>query len=349
MASLSEVAPAETYYFHKKYDLVDADLPARLHQVSFRQLVKIAATSRASAMEIWEPLWVRELFHHVAVTFAWKLARIGGRRREVFSYAMENNDVAMLISGTSRTPRAITRLFSFVVGTYMRVVYTRIAYASGGSKVIYDSLPFVAAIENCTIPNLPSRPENLSAEPRLPGSVVYLARMEDRKGIVDLMKAWPTVEASVDNALLTLIGGGPRSVDVEEWCKERPETRRFLGALSHPDAMKEMSRATVAVLPSIREGRWREQIGLPIHEGILAGATVVTTDETGLADWLTEHGHRVVPARSLTKDLGPEIIQALKNPIDPSTVIAALPEIEGRITANHWMNQFERHVQGETP
>jgi glycosyltransferase involved in cell wall biosynthesis len=42
-------------------------------------------------------------------------------------------------------------------------------------------------------------------------------------------------------------------------------------------------------MPSVRLRGWREQIGLPLVEGLAHGCRVVTTTETGLAEDLRGH------------------------------------------------------------
>jgi glycosyltransferase involved in cell wall biosynthesis len=47
--------------------------------------------------------------------------------------------------------------------------------------------------------------------------------------------------------------------------------------------------SAVVAMPSVRRPGWREQIGLPLVEGLTHGCRVVTTAETGLADDLRDH------------------------------------------------------------
>ena len=148
----------------------------------------------------------------------------------------------------------------------------------------------------------------------------------------------------VPEASLVIVGDGPESDVAVSWCRERPSSRKFLGALDHASAMSQIARARSLVLPSIRSGRWREQIGLPIHEGLIQGLTVVTTDETGLTCWLREHGHFVVPGTNTRVHLTSALIQALQNPIDPAAVRASLPSVEGRVAANLWLNGLGHKV-----
>jgi glycosyltransferase involved in cell wall biosynthesis len=87
---------------------------------------------------------------------------------------------------------------------------------------------------------------------------------------------------------------------------------------------------------------WREQVGLPIVEGLAHGCRVVTTDQTGLAGWLREHadrGHRVVPAGGSGADLAAAVLAALTTPTGdgPGSVLADLPVRDGRLAADDWL------------
>jgi glycosyltransferase involved in cell wall biosynthesis len=89
------------------------------------------------------------------------------------------------------------------------------------------------------------------------------------------------------------------------------------------------------VLPSQPSATWREQVGLPIVEGLSYGCTIVTTTETGLAGWLSEHGHRVVAADADDGELAAAVAAALLNPVED--VVASLPDHDGRLAADAWM------------
>ena len=337
VASLKRVASASTFYFDKKYDLVSADLPPNLNQVSFWKLLRTLARSKANVLELQEPLWVRLLAKHLCIVFVWKCSRPLARR-EVVSYAMENNDLASLMFGAKKGPKFVVNLFRWILGAYIRMAYTRLAFASEGSRRTYHSLPFVRGVSYRVIENLPEIHEGLGLQRARSALVVMVARMERRKGILELMAAWPAVEDGMDQARLVIIGDGPESALVSNWCHESPQSRTFLGPLDHPSAMKQLARARSLVLPSIRSGRWREQIGLPIHEGLIQGLTVVTTDETGLATWLKDNGHHVVPGADTRVHLSDALMRALRDPLEPDKVRASLPLIEGRIEANLWLN-----------
>jgi glycosyltransferase involved in cell wall biosynthesis len=99
-----------------------------------------------------------------------------------------------------------------------------------------------------------------------------------------------------------------------------------------------LEHASILVAPSLREGRWREQVGNPILEALATGTTVVTTTETGIADWLLDHGHHVIRPAHLRERLGPAIIDALQQPLPIDRVLASLPTEDGRALADAWLH-----------
>jgi glycosyltransferase involved in cell wall biosynthesis len=177
---------------------------------------------------------------------------------------------------------------------------------------------------------------NPEPEPR--ARALFVGEFDDRKGILDLMKAWPSVEDALPDAVLTVVGGGQHAKLVQEWCAERPGARVFCGFLPHEETADQLMKADVLVAPSRRSGRWREQIGLPIVESLSVGLTVVTTDETGLADWLSKEEHTVLPEKDVTRRLAAGIILALRRPIPREKVLDSLPAIPGRIIADSWLH-----------
>jgi glycosyltransferase involved in cell wall biosynthesis len=223
----------------------------------------------------------------------------------------------------------------------------RIAFATEGSRDLYRSLPFVGAIETCLIEELPSAAElsNARDHPEVPPTgvrgpnAIFVGVLEPRKGIGELMRAWESVEIGLPDAVLRIIGPGPLHRSVADWTRLRPDQRIYEGQQSRDSVLAAIGSATVLVAPSMPSGRWREQVGLPIKEALAAGLTVVTTDQTGLAFWLKSHGHRVVPAELVARDLAPELIAALCTPLDAVVVRATLPAVDGRYRSDSWLHR----------
>jgi glycosyltransferase involved in cell wall biosynthesis len=327
----------DVIYFSRHYDLGRSVVPAEFRHVTLRQAIRRVLASDARTFELPEPVWARYALHTVVLAIAWRLNRLKrrgpGRAR---LYAIENNDPVMALLGRP-VPSALRAVLSLPLGMFIRVAYERIAYGSTGAKRAYESVPFVGAIANEVFLELPARTNDVPARPGSGSSAVFIGNLDRRKGVPTLLEAWPDVEAAMPASHLTVVGAGPLHDDVARWAKQRPSSRSFLGRVEHSEIDAILDEADIVVVPSERDGRWREQIGLPIVEGLARGLTVVTTDETGLADWLRDAGHVVISAPSTPSKLADGIDAALTRPVPRSEVIASLPKDEGRIRAARWL------------
>jgi glycosyltransferase involved in cell wall biosynthesis len=203
-------------------------------------------------------------------------------------------------------------------------------------------LPFVRRIEQRTFLELPGRPDALPAQEPTPRSVAFVGALTPRKGVPTLLDAWRLTEEAFPGAELHVIGSGPLESEVVAWAAAAPTTRHFHSQLPQRDVVKLLPSFAVLAAPSIRWGRWREQIGLPIKEALRSGLTVVTTSETGLAPWLTEHGHHVLPATPTPVQLSEALVRALENPLPRARVLADLPDVSARLEADEWLHSTAR-------
>jgi hypothetical protein len=74
--------------------------------------------------------------------------------------------------------------------------------------------------------------------------------------------------------------------------------------------------------------------------GLALGLTVVTTSETGLAEWLADNGHAVLPPNSSNVELSQVIAARLTTPLDRNVVLRSLPSSNGRIDADKWLHSI---------
>lgn len=347
LARFAEQSHSELLYLRENFDLGSSPLPVGIRRVSLVRALVTLVTSRARTLELPEPLWMRFLLANVLLGLTWKTAgRLLRRPRSLVTYAMENNRLSALVAGRRHCSAWLARLVGHAVGAYSSLVIDRIAFASPSSEATYRSLPGFRPREAKTFLELPAAPRTTETtrEARSP-EVVFSGVLEARKGIDLLLQAWPRVEEVVPGARLTIAGPGPFADAVSTWVEERPQSRRFLGHLQRPALLESVASASVVVAPSQPEGRWREQIGLPVKEALAAGATVVTTDQTGLAPWLRAHGHRVVPVdierAEFVERLTEQIIGALRAPATPCDIAADLPDIDGRLEADRWLHESE--------
>lgn len=337
--------PAVMLYFDENYDLAGVPVPPEIRKVGLRSLVSEFWSSEAEVLEMPEPLWVRFLPTGAVIAVLFKVTgAVRGRRRLISTYAMENNSLPRLIGGRRHVPEPVVRVFAVGLGLYMRAVIDRLAFASSGAERLYTALPFVSAIDHRTIEELPSAladdDDSVSA-----GSALFVGALEPRKGVRELLASWEQVERNHERVRLSIIGPGPLTEEIEAWVLQSPSTRCYLGQRPRTEIIDRLRKTQVLIAPSIPYGRWREQIGLPIKEALSVGVTVVTSRQTGLADWLEQHGHAVVDLTAndaAVASLASAVSEALTAPLDRARVRASLPETEGRIASDIWLHRTTR-------
>jgi len=331
------MSPAQTLYFRTNFDLDGTPVPTSFMKVGLGAAVKFLAHSKSEVLELPEPLWIRFLPINVVLAATWRIsgfARLRSRRAR--TYAIENNDPTVVIFGSSKPPSVVGSLGRLAVGLVFRLLYERVAFGTQGAADAYGRLPFARGIKSTVIPALPS--PGVATATAVSESAVFVGRLDERKGVRRLIESWHAIESRSPHAVLTIIGDGPLRPEVQRWANETPASRKYLGSLPHADALIVVSRNRVLVAPSLRDGRWREQVGLPIVEGLSRGLTIVTSDDTGLADWLTVHNHYVYDNLAGVDALANALSQAIESPIDVKVVLDSLPYAHGRLRADAWIH-----------
>jgi glycosyltransferase involved in cell wall biosynthesis len=244
-------------------------------------------------VEVAEPLWLGEWVRALRWIALVKLLRVVRPRRRVriATYAIENLDVRERLRFPSLDGRPV-----------LGAVATRIAtLAMGVSLLSLDAVVFgtTGAYENYRRAfgwSLRRTPHTVLT-PRLDAcrvcgpqvadvvrdrTVLFLGAPSERKGFGVLTDAWERAGAADRGWRLVVADpGGGDGRDLPAGVSITSQSRSAVHELLRTGA--------VVAMPSVRRPGWREQIGLPLVEGLAHGCRVVTTTETGLADDLREH------------------------------------------------------------
>ena len=287
-------------------------------------------------LEINEPLMLPAVRSTAPALLGLTVSRLLGRpRARVVSYAMENLDVETIPTGKLRLRRRLGRQLDRWVVRFIWGRTDRIVFATSTAAELYARrLPAKDPAAQTLIWALPAPAPEAAAAVKDPNQVLFVGAFNERKGFPLLVQAWPKVRQAVPDARLQLIGKGPLQPLAEELAASDPSVSC---TIDPPRAtIKEIQAGSqVLVLASQRSPIWREQVGLPIVEGLSYGCTIVTTTETGLADWLVDHGHRVISPDGDVDELATAIISALGSPA--TGVLESLPDEDGRLAADAWM------------
>ena len=104
----------------------------------------------------------------------------------------------------------------------------------------------------------------------------FLGRFDERKGLLDLARAWPRVAAALPDAHLAIAGKGPLEVEARAMLADAP---RVVWAGYRTDAAGFLRAVDVLAVPSHWEG-----FGLVAAEALAAGAAVVASRASSLPE-----------------------------------------------------------------
>ncbi|WP_313544423.1 glycosyltransferase family 4 protein [Leifsonia aquatica] len=327
--------PATIVYRRRRYDF-DPRLASGLDLVHAGLLrgAGLALRGGWTELEVNEPLDLASLPRTATVLAAVRLARLIGRRPPaVVTYAIGNLDVFGV-----RAPRLRSRVRRRLELALARSVWRRIdrvAFGTSGARDVYAHR-FAPKTDTILVPALPAACDCAPGR-RDPARVLFVGALGERKGLPLLLASWPAVRDARPDASLLVIGTGPLEGEVRRAAAADP-TITLLVDPPREVIHRELRAARTVVLPSQPRPLWREQVGLPIVEALAHGARVVTSTETGLAEWLRDNGHAVLApddspavwASAIARMLGAEADVSA----DATRILAALPHEDGRLAAD---------------
>ena len=331
------LAPATILYRATRYDF-DRTLVGDLDLVPAGPVraAWLLARSGVRQLEVNEPLMLRSLTRTALAIAVLRLRYlIGGPRTRIVSYAIENADpFDRSASGRARLIRRAHRLLSgFVWSSLDRVAFGTesaqrtygAAFAGRPGPAQCAEIPALPA--PCTCPG-----HGADDTPR----VLFLGALSARKGFPQLLDAWPYLKVRLPDARLTILGTGPLADQARALADADSAVDLHINP-ARAEIHAHLRRSTVLILPSQPAPGWREQVGLPICEGLAHGCTIVSSTETGLAAWLAAHGHTTLEPSVAPDDWARALDVALRHRRSRDVVLGDLPEVDGRLAADAWL------------
>lgn len=126
-------------------------------------------------------------------------------------------------------------------------------------------------------------PQSKTNEP----TIFFIGRLEKRKGVKYLIKAFAHLKQTVPDAKLLIGGDGPDREKLEEYVNDLEVSNvSFLGFLSEAEKMKLMQSSTVFCSPAL----YGESFGIVLLEAMASGTPIVAGDNSGYIGVLQERG-----------------------------------------------------------
>ena len=286
---------------HVVTEVLARGLSARGHSVTIFGAPHSMLEKRMAGVAPFEPILKGMDLHPVAL---WRARAALRRHRADIVLAMMKKDVRLTIPAAwaqgipsvvrHANDRALTgwiydRTFFGLLPAW------HIANSHATRRTLLESAPWVDADSVSVIHNGIDPAPIDSAKPadlKLPADAIamgFAARLETRKGLLDLMHAWPAVASAVPNGHLVIAGNGPEEAEARAIIGDAPRVH-WLGYRADVPAV--LRALDIAVVPSHWEG-----FGLIAAEAMLARLPVVAANASSLPEIITDgvHGRLVNP------------------------------------------------------
>ncbi|SDZ39269.1 glycosyltransferase [Herbiconiux ginsengi] len=336
---LADYHPAWFFYTKVRADF-DPELAASMPYVQQRGALSVAwfvARNRIDVLELPEALAVRVWPQAFAIHMVVAMSNVFKRRKtRIVTYAIENYPADRKLAYFTKMPIGIARLITKVLAGFLLHTTARVVFGTRDAEENYArQLPGAISrptLEKDLIWALPSQLEGVTGADRQ-DQVVFLGTFEERKGIFKLIESWPAVRSQMPDARFLIMGKSGEIERVREFARAHEEVQ-LIEDPSRELIFGNLRASKTLVLFSQQSGIWKEQVGLPILEGLSCGCEIVSSDQTGIAGWLASNGHEVVAWQAEPSVLANAIVRSLRNERGPLTIAASLPRVDSRLEAD---------------
>lgn len=331
-----------TLYLHRRSDFDETiNNAARFKQRTLLRVILEIVSQRPRLLEVPEVLWFQywpHTFFLLCAIRATQLLRPRALRTRVIAYAIENSDVERRPNKLRLVPAWLWTAIAKLATRISFRMYDRIAFGSSGARTALAGalgLRLTGRLDaiSRTFEALPTRC-HCEYRDKIPNQITFVGALENRKGFDLLVDAWPEVTQLNSDLSLVIAGDGPLACRARELA-ERFENVKYSGLIGRDSLHALLRESSFVVLPSQPHSRWREQVGLPIVEGLAHDCGIITTSETGLAPWLVDNHQTVIQAPSTPHQLAEAIVSSIEGADTNSPL--RLPEIDARVAADRWL------------
>jgi glycosyltransferase involved in cell wall biosynthesis len=142
-------------------------------------------------------------------------------------------------------------------------------------------------------------------------TILFVGRMEEDKGIFDLLDAFCL--AKLDNTELLYIGDGSLLTNIRELVlKKNIQNVQFLGQISHVEVYEKLSSATVLIAPT--RSKFPEGRCMSVEEALITGIPVIAPNYGAFPYLVSHQVNGLLYQSDSVEELSKAIVKVIKNP-----------------------------------
>jgi phosphatidylinositol alpha-mannosyltransferase len=202
----------------------------------------------------------------------------------------------------------VSRTLVRVVNPYLKSI---IGYLDGLTAVSESAKDYLITIENRHVQIIPNgidlKKFNFKENDQSSSlnKILYIGRLETRKGLKYLLQAFKLLNTQFDNLQLTIVGDGPIRNKLEDLLNDfNLDNVKFLGTVSEEDKIKLLNNHDLFCSPAI----FGESFGIVLLEALASGLPIVAANNSGYKDVMTGLGAislvNVKDSESFARQLG---------------------------------------------
>lgn len=172
--------------------------------------------------------------------------------------------------------------------------YTKnlIKYIDAYSAVSEPAAGYIRGFTSETVHIIPNgidlaKYEPLKRKPAKQKTILYIGRLEKRKGVAYLLEAFKDLTAKYPDTKLLIAGDGPLRNKLEDWVQENKVPRvKFLGFISDAKKLNLLQTADLFCAPAL----YGESFGIVLLEAMAMDLVTIAGDNPGYASVMQEMG-----------------------------------------------------------
>ena len=126
-----------------------------------------------------------------------------------------------------------------------------------------------------------------AVKPKGPKTILYIGRLEGRKGVKYLLQAYQLLSQGVEDVQLIIAGDGPNREKLELLAEDlKLPNVSFLGYISQELKVELLAQADIYCFPAI----YGESFGIVLLEAMATGTVIVAGNNSGYSDVMQELG-----------------------------------------------------------